>query len=626
MKETGVVLARVECTIESELCEKFQISGYPTITYFNKGLIVQYHGERTEIALTDYIRGILSPEEIPSEVLLLTTKNFEDVIKGNSVVMVKFYAPWCGHCQHFAPAYAEAARLLHGSSIVLAKLDCSEDVAICSALDILGYPTVRVFRGGKEAEDYGGARKAEAIYEYFMEAEKSTSKVTKITKDSMDKFIAEGVRAVMFGAPWCAHTKELLPEYEKAAAEINDSSVKLGKVDCTLETELCSKYQVRGYPTVLVFKDGEKKEYNGARKSDKICSFLKRMLLPIVSKVETDQVTKFSTIDKIVVLGFYNENKHKNEHAVFQTLARDYHEQAIFGYADAQSPSITIYKQFDGGEIKFDEEFKAEKVKRFIENNIYPVLDEITPQNFAFYSSSELPLAYLFLDKGQEKLIDQILPAAQEFKGKVKFVWIDANKFSSYASNVNLVEKWPAFAILYSKQNLKYPLDQDKAVTADSVREWTKEVLKGRAKPDVKSEPVPEYDNVGLVKIVVGSNFNEIVLDKEKDVFVEFYTPWCVRCKQLAPVYEQLARKYAPSDKILITRMDAANNDIPPGLGLSVTTYPTIKLFTSKSNKIIDFEGDRTLDGFIHFIGKHSVHKVPVINTMGRMVPNHDEL
>ena len=56
-----------------------------------------------------------------------------------------------------------------------------------------------------------------------------------------------------------------MPEYDKASLQLvaDGSSIKLAKVDATVESDLAEEYGVRGYPTLFFFKSGNKKEYNG---------------------------------------------------------------------------------------------------------------------------------------------------------------------------------------------------------------------------------------------------------------------------------------------------------------------------------------------------------------------------
>ena len=67
--------------------------------------------------------------------------------------------------------------------------------------------------------------------------------------------------------------------------------------------------------------------------------------------------------------------------------------------------------------------------------------------------------------------------------------------------------------------------------------------MDGSIKRHLKSEEVPDNSD-NAVKVIVGKNFNDIVLDPTKNVFVEFYAPWCGHCKSLAPVWEELGQKY----------------------------------------------------------------------------------
>jgi protein disulfide-isomerase A1 len=68
----------------------------------------------------------------------------------------------------------------------------------------------------------------------------------------------------------------LAPEYEKAATALKEENIKLAKVDCTAETDLCAQHDIKGYPTLKVFKEGNASEYNGGRQADLIIGYMRK--------------------------------------------------------------------------------------------------------------------------------------------------------------------------------------------------------------------------------------------------------------------------------------------------------------------------------------------------------------
>jgi protein disulfide-isomerase A1 len=64
------------------------------------------------------------------------------------------------------------------------------------------------------------------------------------------------------------HCKALAPEYEEAATTLKEKNIKLAKVDCTEEADLCQSFGVEGYPTLKVFRGPDNvSPYSGARKA-----------------------------------------------------------------------------------------------------------------------------------------------------------------------------------------------------------------------------------------------------------------------------------------------------------------------------------------------------------------------
>ena len=74
----------------------------------------------------------------------LTQDNFDQVVNGNDMVLIDFWAPWCGPCKGFAPVF-EAASEKHGD-IVFAKVNTEEQQELAAAFNIRSIPTLMLFR------------------------------------------------------------------------------------------------------------------------------------------------------------------------------------------------------------------------------------------------------------------------------------------------------------------------------------------------------------------------------------------------------------------------------------------------------------------------------------------------
>ncbi|MDW3177642.1 MAG: thioredoxin [Acidimicrobiia bacterium] len=112
----------------------------------------------------------------------ITADQFEDTVLGDGIVLVDFWADWCGPCKSFAPIY-EASSETH-TDITFAKVDTEQEQALSGGLGIQSIPTIMAFRDGVQVFSQPGALPEAALEDLIRQIE-------ALDMDAVHKEIAE---------------------------------------------------------------------------------------------------------------------------------------------------------------------------------------------------------------------------------------------------------------------------------------------------------------------------------------------------------------------------------------------------------------------------------------------------
>jgi thioredoxin 1 len=95
-------------------------------------------------------------------VIHITDSTFEQILKNEELVLVDFWAPWCGPCRFIAPILDQLAEEMNGK-VTIAKLNVDENPQTAAKFAIRSIPTLKLFKNGTEVETRVGVQPLEEL-------------------------------------------------------------------------------------------------------------------------------------------------------------------------------------------------------------------------------------------------------------------------------------------------------------------------------------------------------------------------------------------------------------------------------------------------------------------------------
>ncbi|CAO1633660.1 unnamed protein product [Parajaminaea phylloscopi] len=223
---------------------------------------------------------------------LTNTDRFDQSVGLDRPALVKFFAPWCGHCRKLEPIYEEVAASFKSQpgKVLIGKVDADANKALGKRFGISGYPTLKWFPfNSTTPEEYKGPRDLDSIVAFINEKTGAKGKpkqppppaAKQLTATNFKDIVLDATKnaLVEFYAPWCGHCKTLAPVYESVAKVFdNDDDCVVAQMDADNadHRHIAEQYGVQSYPTIKFFPKGstEPEAYQGGRSEAAFIDFL----------------------------------------------------------------------------------------------------------------------------------------------------------------------------------------------------------------------------------------------------------------------------------------------------------------------------------------------------------------
>ncbi|KAF3766783.1 hypothetical protein M406DRAFT_287710 [Cryphonectria parasitica EP155] len=234
----------------------------------------------------------------------LTAESFQTLVTMTQEPwFIKFYAPWCHHCQAMAPSWVQLAKEMQGK-LNVGEVNCEANKRLCKDAHLRGYPTILFFRGGERVE-YDGLRGIGDFVHYAESAVELSNGVQEVDAESLEALEAREEVIFIYFYDHATTSEDFM-----ALERLPLSLIGKAKLVKTKDPKLYDRYKITTWPRLLVSREGRPTYYtpltpNEMRDTRQVLTWMKSVWLPIVPELTASNAREIMD-GKIVVLGIIN--------------------------------------------------------------------------------------------------------------------------------------------------------------------------------------------------------------------------------------------------------------------------------------------------------------------------------
>jgi len=550
----------------------------------------------------------------PDRVLTLTHSNFTEAIESNRMVLVSFYAPWCGYCKSLMAELHKVASDLPNMNIDgrIAVVDATLDdnSALASAEGVNGFPSMILYRHGKRHSDFLGQRSRLTVLEYLKKRMGPPAIAVSSVKELQEYVEVLKINADIDVQSLLAKNRMQL-EHQAPAPPPAGPGGGAGSAEEAADASLIGLRgqfnHVDNHVALVLAIFLPSQPQSGQGVYSKAC----KLYFSLASVYDQ---ARFLYADNSDLISYFNIKR--DSLLVFTDRSHDGIDPLI--------PSM-VSPLTDGME--------EADIMMAVAAHSLPLLVPYSVQTQPFINSIPIKKHVLVFHDSRERslaLLQLLDGVAAEERGKLVFVTIPVVEHQLLQYFGISAAELPELVIAdmtddanlrrytYKDYALSNTVEHKQRLSGPSVTAFLHEFLSGKLLRSLFSESPEQVEKMnklpagsnsppGHVWSTVGSQFESLLGAElvDTDVFLYIFAPWCAHCKSFEPILRQLANhfhKVPGKVPLQVVKIDGSRNEIDHSR-VRVRGYPTMYFFRADDRaNPIEYDAERSLERLVRFV------------------------